>query len=819
MRDIRVLRDGWRFGRYVDDADAVRPDLDDRGWAEVRVPHDWAIAGPFNQYYDVHLKPDASLGRDVVKTGRTGGLPHVGAGWYRLRVALPDLPVGGRVTVEFDGVMSHSQVFLDGHPIGGWPCGYTSFACDATSVVRSGQVHLLAVRAENKPLSTRWYPGAGLYRPVRLVLTGPVHVARHGTCIRTPEVAQNRALVRIETRVENHGSRSLAAEVAVRILDSQGREAACASKRTTTQAARFRLIHSVPIASPRFWDIEDPHLYTAVTTVLVDGVPVDETETLFGVRNLGFDPNEGFRLNGRRVPLRGVCLHHDLGGLGAAVNTRAIERQVEIMKDMGANAIRTSHNPPAVELLDVCDRLGMLVLVEAFDAWRVPAAGMPFAYPHLFDAWAEKDLAALIRRDRNHPSVIMWSIGNEVADQRIPQGRETAALLTAICHREDPTRPVTAAFSDPDAAIANGLAAAVDIPGWNYQWPRYAELHREHPDWPILGTETDSCVSSRGVYHLPIVEHMAERFHRCTRTGSFPRPPLGTYHIDALAAAPDTQCSSYDCGGACPPDYEFAAQDDLPFVLGQFVWTGFDYLGEPTPFHEAWPSRSSYFGIVDTCGFPKDRYFLYQARWSGRRVLHLLPHWTWPGREGTPIPVMCYTDAPSAELFLNGRSLGVRRKNRDSVHERYRLIWDEVIYEPGELRAVALDETGRPRGECRVRTAGQPAAVHLAADRQTIAADGDDLCFVTVTVRDACGDVHPTASNLVKFTVTGPGELIAVDNGDPTSVESFQAPRRLVFNGYCLAVVRSIAGRPGEIRLAARTAGLTGAGLSIDAVK
>jgi beta-galactosidase len=521
------------------------------------------------------------------------------------------------------------------------------------------------------------------------------------------------------------------------------------------------------------------------------------------VRTIQFDKSKGFLLNRRHLKLHGVCLHHDLGALGVAVNAHAVERQLRLMKEMGANAIRTSHNPPAPEVLDTCDRLGLLVMDEAFDMWKTPKRHND--YSKHFDEWGETDLRDMIRRDRNHPSVILYSIGNEVPEQADPEGWKIAARLTRVCHEEDPSRPVTAAFNQPDEAIRNGLAREVDIPGFNYQARGYARILREHPDWTIVGSETSSAVSSRGVYHLPIRKYDKD-------------PSLQLTGYDIIATS-----------WAYPPDVEFDAQQRNPSVLGEFVWTGFDYLGEPTPyfldgwgreFDADWPARSSYFGIVDLAGFPKDRYFLYQSVWTDRPMVHVLPHWTWPGREKEAIPVMVYTNAEEAELFVNGRSLGRQRRGSNppllpvganvspdgTFSTKYRLLW-QVPYEPGVLRAVALAGS-KDLAVTEVRTAGPPARVRVSADHTRLRADGQDLAFLTVRVEDKDGNLCPFADNLVHFEIEGAGSVAGVDNGNAATVEPFQASERRVFGGLCLLIVRPNRGEAGRVRVTSRADGL-----------
>ncbi|MFP4443898.1 MAG: beta-galactosidase GalB, partial [Spirochaetia bacterium] len=769
LRQVQLLKYGWKFFRGAAPG-AENERFDDSGWETVRVPHDWAIRGPFSRENDLQrtsVMEDGVVG-DQVHTGRTGALPITGTGWYRKVLNIPAEMKGKRIFLEFDGVMSNSTVYLNGTAVGGRPYGYSSFTCDITESIRFTGENLLAVKAEPQPFSSRWYPGAGIYRNVRLTAVDPVYVPYCGTYITVPEIGTKNARVHIETEVVNQKNRPVEASLDISIIDPDGVPAASAA--VTSRAEQDHVfVLDIDIRNPRLWDTGKPDLYTAVITVKADGEPSDEYKTSFGIRSIAFDAERGFRLNGRSLKLKGVCQHHDLGALGAAVNIRALERQLEILREMGSNAVRTSHNPPAPELLDLCDRMGFLVIDEAFDEWRKGKVGN--GYHRYFDQWAERDLRDMIRRDRNHPSVIMWSIGNEIREQESADGAETARFLTGICHREDPTRPVTAGFNNPRKAIPNGLPDAVDIPGWNYGCGSYAEFHREHPEWIAYGSETESCISSRGEYFFPAAEEKEP----------VPRPNLHVSSYD-LAAPP----------WGYPPEYEFRAQDELPYILGEFVWTGFDYLGEPTPYREEWPSRSSYFGIVDLAGIPKDRYYLYQSVWTDKDVLHLLPHWNWEGREGAVIPVHCYTGFPRVELFLNGRSLGVREKTRDKLFGRYRLIWDDVVYEPGELKAAAYDAAGNERLVRTVKTAGPADGIGMNPDRSVILADGDDLSFVTVSFLDREGNLCPRADNLVQFSLSGPGEIAGVDNGDQTSLEPFQADRRKAFNGMCVLIVRSL---------------------------
>ncbi len=791
-RVVQKLKRGWRFVKG-DPEGAEREEFDDSACREVRVPHDWAIEGPFGRANDIIVNKVIEDGDTVEheRTGRTGGLPHVGVAWYRLGFECPEGIEAKRIRVEFDGVMSHSVVHCNGQAVGSWPFGYASFAFDLTGVARPG-ANVLAVRAENMPDASRWYPGAGIFRHVRLVTTGPVSVAHWGTFVTTPEVdvEKRAAKVRVRTELECHLDGAGAIEVKTTILGPEG--APVAADTTSAECAREIVFdQTLAVEDARLWSPDAPELYKALTAVRVGGETVDEYETVFGIREMRFDASKGFSINGRTMKFKGVCLHHDLGPLGSAVNKSALERQLALLGEMGCNAIRTSHNPPAPELLEIADAMGFLVIDEAFDEWR--SGKCANGYHTLFDEWAEKDLRAFIRRDRNHPCVMMWSIGNEIREQDNAEGVEVARFLADICRDEDPTRPTTAGFNNFRGAIAHGLADAVDVPGWNYKPQHYARVHAEHPEWPTYGSETASCISSRGEYYFPVDEEKGPK-----------RESL--------------QVNSYDLSSppwANTPDAEFRAQEELPFIMGEFVWTGSDYLGEPTPYGEEWPSRSSYFGIIDLSGIPKDRYFLYQSNWSERQVLHLLPHWTWPGREGEPTPVHCYTSYSKAELFVNGVSQGVRYKDDTNLLQRYRLVWSGVRYEPGELKVVALGQGGEALAERVVRTAGEPAALRLTPNRTRLAADGDDLAFVTVDVLDTEGNLCPRADSACVFALEGPAEIAGVGNGDATSIEPFIASERRAFNGKCMVIVRTVKGGGGKIVLSASSDGLCGAAVEL----
>ena len=779
------FNEGWRF-HLGEVADAQQPAFRDTAWTPLRLPHDWAIG----QAFDPKLNP------------HTGALPVSGTGWYRKTFALPSSAKGHVVTVEFDGAMSNAHLWLNGKELGGRPYGYLGFNVDLSANLRwDGRANVLAVRLTPEPNASRWYPGAGIYRNVWLEVTGPVHVARWGTYVTTPEATAAHATVIVQAEVRNGRDAPAAVSIRTQVTDASGRKvaetsasAAIAAEGAQTVAATLAVDH------PELWDVDRPYLYSLVTEVLEGGAVVDRYVTPIGIRSIAFDRQDGFLLNGKPVRLHGVCLHHDLGALGATVSRRATERQLQIMKGAGVNAIRTSHNPPSPELLEFADRLGMLVMDEAFDMWRIPK--VVNGYSKYYDEWSERDVRDMVRRDRNHPSVIMWSIGNEIPEQGSADGWKEARRLTGFFHAEDPTRPTTSAFNNPDDAIRNKLADEVDIPGFNYSPTRYQRILDAHPNWIIYGSETASCVSSRGVYHLPL-----EKYEK------HPSLQLSSYDI---IAPPWAYC----------PDVEFDAQQRIPRLLGEFVWTGFDYIGEPTPYFDQptdsrdWPARSSYFGMVDLAGFPKDRYYLYQSVWLKTPMVHVLPHWNWPGHEGQPIPVMVYSNAEEVELFLNSASLGVQKTRTIPVQlpvgrnvsetqifsSTYRLLW-QVPYQPGVLRAVARSH-GQDVARDDVYTAGAAARVRLIADRSVIHADGDDLSFITARVEDADGHLVPTADSLINFKVSGAGYIEAVDNGNAATVEPFHADHRHAFNGLALLIVRSRAGATGRIQVTADSAQL-----------
>ena len=800
QRTELLLEKGWRFTKG-DVKGASLVTLDDSKWQSVTVPHDWAIYGPFDRSNDLqsvavsqNFETEAS-----VKTGRTGGLPYVGVGWYRTTFKTP---ADKLVTLLFDGAMSEARVYVNGHEVCFWPFGYNAFHCDVTPYLNKDNTpNTLAVRLENRPQSSRWYPGAGLYRNVRLIATEKIHVPVWGTQLTTPHVEADYAAVRLLTEVANAGEQTI--RIVTEIVSPEGK--VVATKENTRKINHGRPFEqNFLIDKPALWSPETPYLYNAVSKIFVEGKQVDEYITRFGIRNIEIVADKGFFLNGKHRKFQGVCNHHDLGPLGAAVNVAALRRQLTLLKEMGCDAVRTSHNMPAPELVELCDEMGFMMMVEPFDEWDI--AKCANGYHRYFAEWAEKDMVNMLRHFRNNPSVVMWSVGNEVPTQCSAEGYKVASFLQDICHREDPTRPVTCGMDQVDCVLSNGFAAMLDVPGFNYRSHRYVEAYGKLPQNIVLGSETSSTVSSRGIYKFPVEKKSAALYD-------------------------DHQSSGYDlehCWWSNVPDEDFALADDYPWTIGQFVWTGFDYLGEPSPYDtDAWPSHSSVFGIIDLASIPKDRYYLYRSLWNKQKnTLHVLPHWTWPGREGENTPVFVYTNHPEAELFVNGKSYGKQRKltatearqlqGKDSLwlQRRYRLMWMDVPYEAGELKVVAYNAAGKAVDEQVVRTAGKPHHLELVADRKLLAADGKDLAYITVRVLDKEGNLCPNADNMVSFKVKGAGTYRAGANGDPTCLELFHLPKMTAFSGQLTAIVQS-AEHVGEIILEAKSKGLKGAKLTL----
>lgn len=782
QRSEYLLEKGWKFTKG-EVSNAEMPAFNDAKWETVDIPHDWAIFGPFDKNNDLqnvavtqNFETQASL-----KTGRTGGLPYVGIGWYR--TTFHSTP-GKQTTLIFDGAMSEARVFVNGKEACFWPCGYNSFYCDVTSLVNEdGKNNTLAVRLENRPQSSRWYPGAGLYRNVHVVTTEKIHVPVWGTQITTPYVKDEYASVCLRTTILNAGKTELT--VVTDIMDADGQV-------VSTKTNKGVINHGQPftqnfiVERPKLWSPETPVLYKAVSKIYSGDTLLDTYSTRFGIRTIEYIADKGFYLNGKRRKFQGVCNHHDLGPLGAAINVAALRHQLTLLKEMGCDAIRTSHNMPAPELVELCDEMGFMMMLEPFDEWDI--AKCDNGYHRFFNEWAEKDMVNMLRQYRNNPCVVMWSIGNEVPTQWSPEGYKVAKFLQDICHREDPTRPVTCGMDQVKSVLANGFAAMLDIPGLNYRAHLYDEAYERLPQNIILGSETSSTVSSRGVYKFPV-----ER--------------------KAGAMYDDHQSSSYDleyCNWSNIPDIDFARAEDHEWTIGQFVWTGFDYLGEPSPYDtNAWPNHSSMFGIIDLASIPKDRYYLYRSVWNKEaETLHILPHWNWEGREGEKTPVSVYTNYPSAELFINGKSYGRQTKHKNgTVENRYRLMWHDAVYQPGEVRVVAYDEQGNPVAEKTVHTAGKPHHIELVTDCSSLQADGKDLAYVTLRIVDKDGNLCPNDGRLVSFKVKGAGKYRASANGDPTCLDLFHKPEMHAFGGMLTVIVQS-GEKTGEIELQATAKGI-----------
>lgn len=745
------LNDGWMFSR-----DSVE-------WQQVTVPHDWAIQGPFDKKWDLQFVAIEQNGEKekTEKSGRSGALPWIGKGYYRKEINLDAAPKTAMLL--FDGAMSEPVVRINGRFAGKWAYGYNAFRIDAAPFLKKGK-NTIEVSLNNLEESSRWYPGGGIYRPVKLILGQSAMLDDWATYFRTVTLDNGSAVVEVEAGAKGDlKTGNVAIDITLR--DANGSlVASCHSPLDANGMHHDRM----DVAKAKLWSPESPYLYTLEVRLFRDLKLVDEKKTKVGIRTVTADAEHGFTLNGQSRKIKGVCLHHDLGPLGAAVNKAALIRQVNTMKEMGCDAIRTAHNMPSTMQMEVCDSLGMMVMAESFDMWIYPKCKN--GYARFFKEWSDRDIENLVLNHRNHPSIIMWSIGNEIPEQWSEEGRDISRHLQDLCHKYDPSRPVTQGMDRAEAALKSGFAQVMDVPGFNYRVHKYENNIKQLPQGFLLGSETASTVSSRGVYKFPV-------------------------EVSNHAVYNDGQCSSYDteyCSWSNLPDDDWVMQDDYSWVIGEFVWTGYDYLGEPTPYDEYWPSRSSYFGICDLAGLPKDRFFLYRSKWNDKKhTLHLLPHWTWKGREGKTTPVYCYTDYPSAELFVNGVSQGRIFKNKESRLDRYRLRWNEVKYQPGEIKVVAYDADGKVAEEKTVKTAGKPAALKLDADRTTIKADGNDLAFITVSLVDSDGTLIPDAGNKLNFDVTGCGSFKAACNGDATSLEPFTLPTMRLFNGQLVIVVQA----------------------------
>lgn len=803
-----LLEKDWKFTRE-DNPGAIAVSFDDSKWQKVTVPHDWAIYGPFSSRNDVQNVAIAQDGQKeaMEHAGRTGGLPFVGVGWYRTHFTVPAYQKGKKVTLLFDGAMSHAKVYVNGKEAGYWPYGYNSFYLDVTDFINGNSANTLAVRLENLSESSRWYPGAGLYRNVHVIVTNDVHIPVWGTQLSTPVIHAEFAKVNLKTTVEGiDKSQPDKYKLITEIKNPKG-EVIATDKINLNTFDEGVFEQNMVVTSPELWSPASPTLYTAHSKLYEGENLKDEYTTRFGIRSIEVIPDKGFYLNGERTIFKGVCMHHDLGPLGGAVNEAAIRRQIRILQDMGCNAIRTSHNMPAPELVTICDEMGMMLMAETFDEWKLPKCQN--GYNLVFDDWAEKDMVNLVRHYRNNPSILMWCIGNEVPEQGAQGGVKRGRFLQDICHREDPTRPVTQGMDNPNAVINNNFAAIMDIAGFNYRPWAYPEAYAKLPQQLVLGSETASTISSRGVYKFPVERKAMPKYE-------------------------DHQSSSYDvehCGWSNLPEDDFIQHEDYPWCMGEFVWTGFDYLGEPTPYYSDWPSHSSLFGIIDLAGIPKDRFYLYRSHWNpGVKTLHILPHWNWKGREGEITPVFVYTNYPSAELFINGKSQGKRTKDlsikvqdsgdKDSQatlkrQQRYRLMWMDTRYEPGTVKVVAYDENGKAMAEEEIHTAGQPDHLELAADRTQLTADGKDLSFITVKVVDKDGNLCPNANHLIRFKVKGAGNYRAAANGDPTCIKMFHEPEMPLFSGMLTAIVQT-SEKAGNIQFEATAKGIKGAVLKLE---
>ena len=788
QRTVTELNKGWKFAKGQNDK-AFESNFNDTKWQNVTVPHDWAIYGPFDKEVDKQTIAIVQNGEKSAteKTGRTGSLPYIGEAWYRNEFSVPNFDKNKKVILLFEGAMSEPKVFVNGKKAGEWNYGYNYFYLDVTELVSGKEKNSLAVHVSNLGLSSRWYPGAGLYRKVKLIVKNKESIDQWGTFITTPVVTKDLAKVNIKTKVTGENLK-----IVIKIKDANGNEIS-QNKSDVLFGNEFE--DNIAVKNPKLWSPETPYLYTAVTQIYSGDVLKDETSTRFGIRTIKYEPNKGFSLNGEIRKFKGVCLHHDLGPIGTAINKAALRRQLTILKDLGCDAVRSSHNMPSLEQLELCDEMGFMFLAETFDEWAKPK--VKNGYNRFFEIDAEKDIINLVHATRNHPSIVMWSSGNEVPDQWGAEGVKRAKWLQEIFHREDPTRPVTVGMDQVKATMESGFGAIMDIPGLNYRVHLYEEAFKTFPQGFILGSETASTVSSRGIYKFPVEKAISKQYD-------------------------DFQSSSYDleyCSWSNLPEDDFILQDDKPWVIGEFVWTGFDYLGEPTPYDEKWPSRSSYFGMSDLAGLPKDRFYLYRSRWNTNdRTLHILPHWNWEGREGQTTPVFVYTNYDSAELFVNGKSMGIQKKNNSTPQTRYRLMWMDVKYQPGTLKVVAFDKDGKAVAEEEIHTAGKPYQIKLEADRSILEANGEDLSFVTVSVVDKNGNLCPTANEQLKFNVTDKGTYRAACNGDATSLEQFHLPTMKLFSGKLVVLVQSTE-EAGKIELSVTGKGLKSSKIALNSNK
>ena len=755
---------------------------DGKSWQQVAVPHDWAISGPFDKKWDLQMVAIEQNGETekTEKSGRSGALPWIGEGMYKLNWTAPK--GYQRAVLVFEGAMSQPVVTVNGKEAGKWAYGYNAFRIDITPFILFGKKNLIEVHLNNVEESSRWYPGGGLYRPVTVELYGNENFSTWDTYVRTLKASKEEAELEVNALLQ--GKLGKSGKTVIALTDANGKKVAEQTINGATPAIKTTL----KVANPQLWSPESPYLYK-VSLIRYEGKKEADVQLVkTGIRTISVSKQEGFQLNGVTRKIKGVCLHHDLGPLGAAENKAALIRQIKMMKQMGCDAIRTAHNMPSTLQMELCDSLGMMVMAESFDMWIYPKCKN--GYAKFFKEWSDKDITNLVKHHRNHPSIIMWSIGNEIPEQWSQEGVEISRHLQQLCHQLDPSRPVTQGMDRAEDALKSGFAQVMDVPGFNYRVHKYYKNIEQLPQGFLLGSETASTVSSRGVYKFPVV-------------------------VSDKATYPDGQCSSYDteyCSWSNLPDDDWKMQDDYSWVIGEFVWTGYDYLGEPTPYDTYWPSRSSYFGICDLAGLPKDRYYMYRARWNDKQhTTHLLPHWNWKGREGEVTPVYCYTDGVEGELFVNGKSQGRVRKDKSSRLDRYRLRWNNVQYEPGEIRVVTYNQYGDKVGEDVRKTAGEPAQLNMVAecpDNENMGiacmvegcevehgthlkADGNDLAFITVSLLDQDGNECPLADDELTFEVSGAGIFKAACNGDATSLEPFTLPQMKLFSGKLVVIVQS----------------------------
>ncbi len=833
QRKETILRDGWKFSRG-EGLDATAPSqvgFNDSKWKKVKVPHDWAISGPFDKDIDKQTVAIEQNGEKQAteKTGRSGALPWIGEGWYRTSFKVDK--ESQRVVLNFDGAMAEPEVYVNGEKVGEWKYGYTPFNIDITGVVNGDDTpNTLAVHLKNVEESSRWYPGAGLYRPVTLIQTGTCHILDWGINVETQEWrgAENAATIRLSADIANESGCIVRFSTQGKTIDVTPVVPTTARWFTSNgqikemnlvyvdMRARAHAATEISLEDVECWSPEHPQLYDLTVSIIADdgkGEVLDTKTVKYGIRTVEVsEENGGFMLNGEIRKFKGVCLHHDLGMLGSAVNKAALIRQVKLLKSMGCDAIRTSHNTPSQMQMEVYDSLGMMVMAESFDMWEWPKCKN--GYSRFYKNWWGRDLQNLVMANRLHPSIVMWSIGNEISEQGAKEGNRMAREMQNFVHFLDPTRPVTSGMDRIDDAISSGFAQVLDIPGINYRTHRYEAAHEKLRHGFVLGSETASTISSRGVYKFPV-----KRFDG--------------------KAYDDGQCSSYDmeaCWWSNVPEEDWLLQEDKDWVIGEFVWTGFDYLGEPTPYDEYWPSRSSYFGIFDLAGLPKDRYYLYRSHWNpDEKTIHLVPHWTFPGREGEVTPVYCYTNYPTAELFVNGKSQGRISKNtevkkgagkdgrisdvNDPAIDRYRLRWNNVKYEPGELKVVVYDENGKEVGTQTVKTAGAAAQIQLTGDLgaavKPLKADGEDMTFITVNILDKDGILVPDADNSIQVSVTGAADFKGICNGDATSTEVFTKPTMKTFHGQLVIGIQSN-GKQGDATIKVTGKGLKPATLTVN---